>query len=106
MSMNFVSFRELRTSTSKINEMLSDDGKIIVTNQGKPAAIMLQVSESTLEETLVMINQLRLSKAVNNMRISAQRSGASEMNMDEINEEIAQSRREKRERLAKIGENV
>ena len=71
MSLNFVSFRELRASTSRINDMLSGDGKIIVTNQGKPAAIMLQVNESTLEETLAMINQLRFAKAVNSMRLNA-----------------------------------
>ena len=99
MNINFVSFRELRASTSRINDMLSDDGKIIVTNQGKPAAIMLQVSESTLEETLAMINQLRFSKTVNSMRLSAKKNGASEMTLEEINDEIARSRREKRERL-------
>ena len=106
MSLSFVSFRELRASTNRINDMLSEDGKIIVTKQGKPAAIMLQVNESTLAETLAMINQLRFSKVVNSMRLSAKKSGASEMSLDEINDEITRSRREKRKRLVMNDENV
>ena len=106
MSLNFVSFRELRSSTTRINNMLSNEGKIVVTNQGKPAAIMLQVSESTLEETLTMINQFRLSKAINNMRLNALRCGASGMSLDEINEEITRSRYEKHEIKAVSEENV
>ena len=106
MSLSFISFRELRASTTRINNMLSNEGKIVVTNQGKPAAIMLQVSESTLEETLMMINQLRLSKAVNNMRLDALRCNASEMSLDEINNEIIRSRQEKRQRQTKSDKNV
>ena len=106
MSLNFLSFRDLRTSTSRINNMLSNDGKIIVTNQGKPAAIMLQVDESTLEDTLTLINQLRLSKTINKMRLSAERSGASEMSLDDVNKEIARSREEKHKRLKKNEENA
>ena len=100
MSLSFVSFRELRTSTRRINDMLSNDGKIIVTNKGKPAAIMLQVNETTLEDTLAMINQIRLSKVVNNMRLSAINNNTSEMSIEEINAEIKQSRLEKQKRLS------
>ena len=97
-SMSFVSFRELRTSTAKISNMLSDDGKIVVTSNGKPKAIMIQVNEADFEETLAVLNQVKLAKAINNIRAAAQRSGASEMTLDEINAEIAQSRKERKER--------
>jgi PHD/YefM family antitoxin component YafN of YafNO toxin-antitoxin module len=97
-SMNFVSFRELRTSTAKINEMLMDDGKIVVTSNGKPKAIMIQVSESDFEETLKTLNQVRLTRAINNIRLSAEQSGASDLTMDDIDAEIDQARRERRAR--------
>ena len=99
--MSFVSFRELRTSTSKINDMLTDDGKIVVTSNGKPKAIMIQVNESDFEDTLAVLNQVKLTRAIDNIRTSARRSGASEMSLDEINTEIAQSRKERRDRLVK-----
>ena len=104
-NMSFVSFRELRTSTAKINDMLTDDGKIVVTSNGKPKALMIQVNEADFEETLAVLNQVKLTRAINNIRASAQRSGASAMTLDEINKEIAQSRIERRERLSKGGSN-
>ena len=104
--LSFLSFRELRASTVRINEMLNDDGKIIVTANNKPRALMIQVSESSLEETLDLIRQVRLTRAINNIRLSAQQSGASEMTMDEINAEIAEVRRERRERLDRGANNV
>jgi len=100
-NMSFISLRELRTSTSKINDMLTDDGKIVVTSNGKPKAVMIQVNENDFEETLAVLNQIKLAKAINNIRRTAQSSGASEMSLDEINAEIAQSRKERRERLEK-----
>jgi Phd_YefM. len=101
---NFVSFRELRTSTAKINDMLTEDGKIIVTSKGKPKAIMIQVNESDFEETLSILNQIKLTKTISNIRATAQQNGSAEMTMEEIDAEIAQYRKEKHERLAK-GEN-
>lgn len=97
-NMSFVSFRELRASTAKIKDMLTDNGKIIVTSNGKPKAVMIQVTDSDFEETIAAINQVKLTKAINNIRASAQHSGASEMSLDEINAEIAQARKERRER--------
>ncbi|MCL2821341.1 MAG: type II toxin-antitoxin system Phd/YefM family antitoxin [Oscillospiraceae bacterium] len=96
--MSFVSFRELRTSTAKINDMLTDNGKIVVTSNGKPKAVMIQVNENDFEETLAVLNQIKLTKTINNMRASAERSGAAEMTLEEINAEIALSRNERQKR--------
>jgi len=100
-SLKFLSYRELRTSTSKIKEALTADGKIVVTNNGKPEALMLQVDETNFEETLSLLNQLKLTRAINNLQQSAQNNGVAEMSLDDINAEIAQTRKEKKERLMK-----
>jgi antitoxin (DNA-binding transcriptional repressor) of toxin-antitoxin stability system len=99
-NMSFLSFRELRTSTAKINEMLTNDGKIVVTNNGKPAAFMIAVNESTLEETLNNWQQVQGLRALKALQQQALQNGLSEMTLDEINAEIADSRRERRERDA------
>ena len=62
----FMSLRELRNETGKIKDILSDNGKIIITNKGKPEALMLDVNEQNFEETLLLINQIRLSRAISN----------------------------------------
>ena len=100
-NISFVSFRELRTSTSRINEMLTDGGRIIVTNNGKPKALMIQVSETDFEETLAVLNQVKLTRAISSIRAAAQRSGADQMTLDEINAEILQSRKERKGQAAR-----
>ena len=105
-TINFLSFRELRASIAVLDEMLADDGKIIVTSNGKPKAVMLPVSEANFEETIALINQVKLTKAINNIRLSSLRCGASEMTLDEINAEIAQSRKERRQRLTQVDRNA
>jgi antitoxin (DNA-binding transcriptional repressor) of toxin-antitoxin stability system len=97
-AMKFLSLRELRTSTGKLPEMLSDDGKIIVTSNGKPTALMIQISEETLEDTLALMNQVKFARAVNDLRLEARQNGTTGMTMEEINEEITAYRKEKRER--------
>ena len=105
-NMNFVSFRELRTSTGKINEMLADDGKIVVTNKGKPAAIVLKVSETDIEGTIALVNLVKLSKTISNIRLSALRNGKSEMTMEEIDAEIEKSRQERRKHRPEMINNA
>ena len=99
----FMSLRELRNETGKIKEILANNGKIIITNKGKPEALMLDVDEQNFEETLSLINQIRLSRAISNIRETANKNGTADMTMDEINEMITESRKERREKSAKQG---
>jgi PHD/YefM family antitoxin component YafN of YafNO toxin-antitoxin module len=91
----FLSMRELRSSTSQIREMLGDDGKIVVTNNGKPAALMLGVSEITLEEMLADIRRVQAKRALKELQMSAIQNGTASMTMEEINAEIASVHTEK-----------
>ena len=102
-AIKFLSFRELRTDTGKIKEMLADDGKILVTNNGKPAAFMIAIDEYTLEETLNDLRQIRGLRAMREIQRQAAQNGLSEMTLEEINAEIAQARQERREKLIKAG---
>jgi len=102
-TMKFLSFRELRTDTSKIKEMLADDGKIVVTNNGKPTAFMIAVDESSFEDMLNDLRQVRGLRAMRELQRQAEENGLSEMTLDEINAEIAQARQEQREKSDKAG---
>jgi PHD/YefM family antitoxin component YafN of YafNO toxin-antitoxin module len=103
-NMRFLSMRELRTSTSKIKEMLSEDGRIVVTNNGKPAALMLEASETTLEEMLSDLRQLQAKRALRELQTTAVKNGTASMSIDEINAEITAARKERvpgKERIAR-----
>jgi PHD/YefM family antitoxin component YafN of YafNO toxin-antitoxin module len=94
--MKFLSMRELRSSTNQIRDMLAGDGKIIVTNNGKPTALMLEISENTLEETLVDLRRLRAKRALRELQEASAKNGTADMTMDAIDAEIAAARAERR----------
>jgi len=50
--MRFLSIRELQQQGSGIKEILDNDGKIIITSNGKPVGFTVGVDENSLEEVL------------------------------------------------------
>jgi len=103
--MRFLSLRELRSETGRIKEMLSNDGKIVVTSNGKPTAFMVYVDELSLEDTLNDWRQVSAMRALRELQRQAKQNGLSEMTLDEINDEIAAARKEYQEKIAKSGVN-
>ena len=50
--MRFLSIREFHQQGSGIKDILDDDGKIVLTSNGKPIGLTVGVDESSLEEVL------------------------------------------------------
>jgi len=50
--MKFISIRELQQQGSGIKDILEDDGKIVITCNGKPIGFTVGVDENTFEEVL------------------------------------------------------
>lgn len=88
--MNFYSVRDLRTTPKSIWNNLSTDGEVIITNNGKPTAILLDISDGSFEETLKAVRQARAMIAFNAMRLKAASNGF--MSDKEIEDEIAAAR--------------
>ena len=89
-NMNFYSIRDLRNTPKSIWENLSNDGEVVITNNGKPTAILLDIADGSLEETLKAIKQAKAVIAFNSMREKAAKKGY--MNDDEIQKEIDAAR--------------
>ncbi len=94
--MNFYSIRDLRTNTKDICENIRVNGEAIITNNGKPSVLMLNISEDNFELMLRAIRQAKAMIAFNSMRAAAAANGY--MTDEEIEEEIAAARKERRER--------
>jgi antitoxin (DNA-binding transcriptional repressor) of toxin-antitoxin stability system len=92
--MQFYSVRDLRTSPKSVWESLRA-GEVVITNNGKPAALMLDLSERDFEETLQAVRQARAMMAVKRMQERAAAAGY--MTDEEINAEIAAARKEMRD---------
>ena len=95
--MNFYTVRDLRTHPREVWDKLSETQEIIITNNGKPTALMIGIDDESLEEVLASVRQSMAMRAVNKLRIASVRSGRSEMTSEDIDEEIYKTRKEKRE---------
>ena len=73
--MDFLSVRELRASSRNIWRKLSQDGKMVITNNGKPTALLLDISNDDLEETLLALRQVKAIRLFNRMRADAEKRG-------------------------------
>ena len=70
---------------------LKGNGEVIITNNGKPAALMLDISEDNFEIMLQAIRQAKAMIAFNNMRSRAAANGF--LSDEEIAAEIAAARK-------------
>jgi len=93
--MNFVTVRDFRNSSRDIWEKLKTGDEIVVTNNGKPTALLISITEDGFEETLAGIRQAKAMRAFNRMQEQASEHG--DMSEEEIEAEIRAYRVEKRE---------
>ena len=91
--MNFYSIRELRTETKNIYENILQNGEAVITNNGKPSMLLINISEDNFDEILRAVRQARAMIAFNSMRMIAAKNNY--MSEDEINDEIEKYRSEK-----------
>jgi len=89
--MNFYTVRDLRTTPKSLWEDLVTNGEVVITNNGRPTAIMLDISDGSFEETLKAVRQAKAAIAFNSMRAKAAAKGY--MSDEEIEAEIAAARR-------------
>ena len=90
--MKFITVRDLRTSPAKIWKELSEKQEMLITNNGKPIALLTSISDSNLEETLSSIRQARAMNAVKLMQQISIKKRNDKMTIDEIEKEIRNAR--------------
>jgi len=93
--MKFLSVRELRGKSSRIWETLSKERELVVTNNGRPVAILSSVPEDNVEESLAAIRQARASAAVARLQARSVERGLDKVALKEIEAEIKKARRDR-----------
>ncbi|MCD7888526.1 MAG: type II toxin-antitoxin system Phd/YefM family antitoxin [Oscillospiraceae bacterium] len=89
--MNFYSVRDLRTESKSMWDNLAKGNEVVITNNGKPAALMMDVSGDNLDLMLQAVRQAKAMIAFNSMRSRAASEGY--MSDEEIEAEIQAARR-------------
>lgn len=95
--MRFLSVRDLRSNTQQTWKHLHEEGEVVVTSNGRPIAILSPVSETNLEESLAAIRRARAVSAVLETQRRSTELGTDSLTPEEINDEIASLRRERRQ---------
>jgi len=97
--MEFMTVRELSKSPKDTLTKLSKDGKAVLTNNGKPQAIIFKIDGESFERTLSLIQKLEFMQNLSEMRLVSLRNGNADMSLDEINAEIAAARKERKRKI-------
>ena len=92
-TVKFVTVRELRGRTSELWDQLERQRELVVTNNGKPVAILSATDPESLERSLHNIRRCRAADAVSGLQRAAARRGLDQLTMDEVDEEIQAHRR-------------
>lgn len=90
--MNFYSIRDLRTESKNVWDSLSAGGEVVITNNGKPSALMIDIPEGSFDEIVQAVRQAKAMIAFNGMRRKAAMNGF--MTNEEIEAEINAARGE------------
>jgi len=93
--MQFVTVRDFRSASRDVWDKLRCDGELLVTNNGKPTALLLDIGDGDLEELLMSIRQSKAMRAYNRLRAQAIERGP--LSENEINAEIRMARDEYKE---------
>ena len=92
--MNFYSVRDLRTNAKALWTDLSSGNEVVLTNNGKPSALLIDIPEGDFEEVVQSVRQAKAMIAFNAMRKIAEDNGF--MSEEEIEAEIQAAREERR----------
>jgi len=93
--MKFVTVRDFRTSSASIWKTLPKEQEMVITNNGKPIALLTPLSDRNLEETLATIRRAKAINAVKMIQQESLRNGTDQLTLEEINNEIKMSRKNK-----------
>jgi len=94
--MQFIPYRNLRNEPAAVREQLSSEGELVVTNGGKPFALMIDIPENeNIDEIMLMASRIRAQMALRSIRSNARKNGTSKLTDEQINEVVEKTREER-----------
>ena len=94
--MKFITVRDIRTSPAQIWKQLPEEQEMVITNNGRPIALLTPISDQSLEQTLTAVRRARAMAAVQSMQQSARDLGLDALTEEEIDDEIRAARLERK----------
>ena len=94
--MSFFTVRDLRTSPKNVWDTLDKEKEVVITNNGKPSALMIPIADANFDDILATVRQVNAMRIVTRMQRAAAKAGLDRMSLEEINAEIDAARAERR----------
>ena len=91
--MKFITVRDIRTSPAQIWKQLPEEQEMVITNNGKPIALLTPLSDVNLEETVKAVRKARATNAIRSIREISRKNGNSDLSYEELEKEIKESRK-------------
>ena len=91
--MNYYTIQELQAAPDGLLQELGRNGELVITRDGKPAALMLNLADGNFDERIKAVIQDKAQAAFASMRARAAACGF--MSDEEIEAEIAAARAER-----------
>ncbi len=94
--MEFVPYRSLRNEPADLRRKLKEKGELIVTVDGKPFAVMIDLpNDDSMEDVLLLLSRLRAQLALRSIRSQARRDGLESISEQEADDVVSRTRRER-----------
>ena len=94
--MEFVPYRLLRNQPSELRKKLDEEGELVVTVDGEPMAVMLQIPKGSLEDLVLLLAQVRAQLAVGTIRERARKSRLNKMTVGQADVLVKETRAARR----------
>jgi antitoxin (DNA-binding transcriptional repressor) of toxin-antitoxin stability system len=93
--MKFITVRDFRTYPKKIWDELKTVQEMIITNNGKPVALLTPLMEADLEDTIKAMRQAKAKMVVEKMRSISVKKGSNKLSSKELDKQIEAVRKSK-----------
>jgi hypothetical protein len=94
--MDYIAVKDLK-APRMVRERLQREGELLLMNNGRPMALMIDVGADDNPETMIRaVRDARSAIALNRVREAARKSGASNMTLDQINQIVKRARSARR----------
>ena len=94
--MRFLSVRDLRGKSAQVWKELPEEGEMVVTNNGRPIAILSSVDEGSVEEALSAFRQARAVSAVASLQRRSVEKEMDSLSPADVDAEIKAARKRRR----------
>jgi hypothetical protein len=95
--MEFIPYRVLRNEPAALRRKLEDQGELVVTVDGKPFAVMIDLAgNENVEDILLMVSRLRAQMALRAIRSQARRDGLDKLTDEQVDDLIQKTRAERK----------